>query len=47
MDAELATLFIEKSFDMFRNPIGTWIPFVLIFLSTYIVGKVVKPNKET
>jgi hypothetical protein len=44
MDAGLVALFIEKSFDMFRNPIGTWIPFALIFLSTYIVGKAVTPE---
>ena len=42
MDAGLVALFIEKSFDMFRNPIGTWIPFGLIFLSTYIIGKAVR-----
>ncbi len=42
MDAGLVAIFIEKSFDMFRNPIGTWIPFALIFLSSYIVGKIVR-----
>ena len=42
MDAGLVALFIEKSFDMFRNPIGTWIPFALIFLSSFFVGKAVR-----
>jgi hypothetical protein len=28
----------EKSYDMFRNPLGTWIPFALIFASTYLTG---------
>ena len=46
MDAGLVAIFIEKSFDMFRNPIGTWIPFALIFLSTFIVGKIVKKDGE-
>jgi len=46
MDAGLVALFIEKSFDMFRNSIGTWIPFALIFLSTYIVGKAVRKAGE-
>jgi len=33
---------------MFRKPIGTWISFALIFLSTYIVGKLVRKvgNRE-
>ncbi len=38
MDFFIVALFIEKSFAMFRSPIGTWIPFALIFLSTYITG---------
>jgi hypothetical protein len=46
MDAGLVALFIEKSFDMFRNPIGTWIPFALIFLSTYIVGKAMRQDRD-
>ena len=46
MDAGLVARFIERSFDMFRNPIGTWIPFALIFLSTYIVGKIVRKDGE-
>ncbi len=38
MDAFLIAPFIEKSYDMFRSPIGTWIPFLLIFISTYVTG---------
>ena len=38
MDFFLVALVFEKSLDMFRNPLGTWIPFVLIFLATYITG---------
>jgi hypothetical protein len=40
LDAGLVAPFIEKSFEMFRSFQGTWIPFTLIFLSTYITGKI-------
>jgi len=33
--------FAEKCYDMFTSPqsiLGTWIPFGLIFLATYLVG---------
>ena len=38
MDVFLVALFIEKSFAMFTSLLGTWIPFLLIFLATYITG---------
>ena len=38
MDFFVVALLIERSFDMFRSAIGTWIPFALIFLSTYLMG---------
>jgi len=38
MDVLVVALFIEKSFEMFASPLGTWIPFGLIFLSTYLTG---------
>ncbi len=38
MDAFVVALFIEKSFEMFRSILGTWIPFLLIFISTYLTG---------
>ena len=38
MDVFLVALLIEKSFEMFKNALGTWIPFALIFLSTYLTG---------
>lgn len=31
-------LVIERSMDMFYSVLGTWIPWALIFLSTYITG---------
>ncbi len=38
MDVFVVALLIEKSFEMFTNVLGTWIPFVLIFISTYLTG---------
>jgi hypothetical protein len=38
LDVFLIALFVEKSFTMFGSILGTWIPFVLIFLSTYLTG---------
>jgi hypothetical protein len=29
---------INKSFEMFASLLGTWIPWALIFLSTYLTG---------
>ena len=40
MDFFLVALIINRSLEMFQSLLGTWIPFGLIFLSTYIVGKV-------
>ncbi len=41
MDFFVVALFIEKSLEMFASPLGTWIPFVLIFISTYLTGRYV------
>ncbi len=41
MDFFVIALFVEKSFAMFASILGTWIPFTLIFLSTYAVGRFV------
>ena len=41
-DFLVVALIINRSLDMFASLLGTWIPFVLIFLSTYLVGKFVK-----
>jgi hypothetical protein len=38
MDFFLVALVINRSLDMFRGTLGTWIPFGLIFLSTYLTG---------
>lgn len=38
MDFFLVALVINKSMEMFQSLLGTWIPFGLIFLSTYLTG---------
>lgn len=38
MDFFLVALVINKSMEMFQSLLGTWIPFGLIFLSTYFTG---------
>jgi hypothetical protein len=38
MDVFFVALLIEKSFEMFTSPIGTWIPISSIFLATYLTG---------
>jgi hypothetical protein len=45
MDIFLVAMVIQKSYAMFNSVLGTWIPFLLIFLSTYFFGK--KVNKGT
>ncbi|MBN1823785.1 MAG: hypothetical protein JW803_05645 [Endomicrobiales bacterium] len=39
MDFFVVAMLIEKSYDMFLSPISTWVPFGLILLSTFTVGK--------
>lgn len=47
MDVFVIAIFVEKSFAMFASILGTWIPFALIFLSTYAMGEyVVKSFKH-
>lgn len=38
VDFFLVALVINRSLEMFTSLLGTWIPFGLIFLSTYLVG---------
>lgn len=39
MDFFVVSLLINKSFDMFTSFLGTWLPFLLIFSSTYLVAR--------
>jgi C_GCAxxG_C_C family probable redox protein len=47
LDAGLVAPVFEKSYAMFKSITGTWIPFMLIFLSAYITGLIVKRVKKT
>lgn len=39
MDFFLVALVINRSLEMFESLIGTWIPWALIFISTYLTGR--------
>lgn len=45
VDFFVVALLINKSMDMFTSPIGTWIPFALMFLSTYLTGLFIQQRK--
>ena len=47
MDFFLIALVINRSLEMFTSLLGTWIPFTLIFLSTYVTGLVVTRQQRT
>ena len=47
MDLFVVALLIEKSFEMFASLLGTWIPWALIFASTYLTGLFVTKRPET
>lgn len=38
MDFFVVAMLINRSFEMFTSPLGTWIPFALIFMSTSLTG---------
>lgn len=42
VDFFVVALLINKNLDMFSSILGTWIPFALIFLSTYLTGKLTR-----
>jgi hypothetical protein len=41
MDSFIVAMVINRSFEMFTSPLGTWIPFALIFASTWVTGRLV------
>jgi hypothetical protein len=41
MDVFLVAPVFEGSYAMFASPLGTWIPFTLIFAATYLTGQAV------
>ena len=42
VDLLLVALLINRSLDMFRSVLGTWLPFLLIFLATLLTGALIK-----
>ena len=46
LDLFLIAPFAEKSFAMFSSILGTWIPFALIFLATWLTGLLVTNPKR-
>jgi hypothetical protein len=46
VDFFLIALIINRSLEMFASPQGTWIPFALIFVSTYVTGTLVNRSTE-
>jgi hypothetical protein len=46
IDFFLVALVINKSMEMFQSLLGTWIPFTLIFLSTYLTGVLVQSRRR-
>ena len=47
VDFFVVALLINRSLDMFLSWLGTWLPFVLIFTSTYITGLYMKKYSKT
>jgi hypothetical protein len=39
LDVFVVALLVERSFEMFGSLLGTWIPWVLIFAATWLVGR--------
>jgi hypothetical protein len=46
MDFFVIAMLINRSFEMFTSPLGTWLPFALIFASTYLTGRFIIGAKE-
>lgn len=44
VDFFLVAMLILKDFGMFASFMGTWLPFTLIFLVSYLVGKTAIPK---
>jgi hypothetical protein len=45
LDVIIVASLIERSFAMFASPIGTWIPFALMFVATYLTGSLITKRK--
>lgn len=47
MDFFVVAMLINRSFEMFTSLLGTWIPFALIFTSTYLTGLLTSKTDPT
>jgi membrane associated rhomboid family serine protease len=47
MDVFVVALLVERSFEMFASILGTWLPFLLIFLSTWCTGIAVRARSAS
>lgn len=47
MDFLIWAVLLLKSMEMFQSILGTWIPFLLIFLSTYITGLIITKSAKS
>jgi hypothetical protein len=45
MDVFVVSMLIMRSFEMFQSVLGTWIPFTLIFISTYLTGTYLRAHR--
>lgn len=46
VDLLVVALLINRSLDMFRSVLGTWLPFALIFVQTIVTGVVVRRTRK-
>jgi hypothetical protein len=46
MDFFIVAMLINRNFEMFASLLGTWIPFALIFVSTFLTGLRVQPGRQ-
>jgi hypothetical protein len=46
IDFFIVALIFLKNLEMFASVLGTWIPFVLIFVSTYLAGIIFKQKSK-
>jgi hypothetical protein len=46
VDFFIVALIINRSLEMFASLLGTWIPFGLIFASTYLTGSYIVKNRN-
>ena len=45
LDALVVAWLIQGSFEMFSSVLGTWLPFGLIFVSSFVTGTLLRRNR--